>query len=169
MKKDMGMIAMTYGNIYVATIAMGANPAQAVKAFSEAEAYNGSSLIIAYSHCIAHGIDMTNGMQEQKDAVISGHFPLYRFNPDLAKEGKNPLQLDSKTPTMKFSEHALKENRFRILSKTRPEDSKRLLEMADKMVLAKFDLLTKLAAMEPCKGELAVPAAAPAVPATPKQ
>ena len=119
-KKDLGMISMTYGNIYVATVAMGANPAQTVKAFTEAEAYDGPSLIIAYSHCIAHGIDMTNGMLEQRDAVASGHFPLYRYNPLLTKEGKNPLQLDSKAPTMKFSEHALKENRFRILTKTQP-------------------------------------------------
>jgi pyruvate-ferredoxin/flavodoxin oxidoreductase len=161
-KKDLGMISMTYGNIYVATIAMGANPTQTVKAFMEAEAYNGPSLIIAYSHCIAHGIDMTNGMQSQRDAVASGHFPLYRFNPELTKQGKNPLQLDSKAPTMKFSEHALKENRFKILTKTRPEDSKRLLETADQMFAAKYDLLTKLAAMPVCSAN--PPAAAAPAP-----
>ena len=102
---------------------------------------------------------MTNGMLEQRDAVASGHFPLYRYNPLLTKEGKNPLQLDCKAPTMKFSEHALKENRFRILTKTRPEESKRLLEMADKLFAAKYDLLTKLAALPPCTGD--APAAAP--------
>ena len=108
MKKDLGMISMTYGNIYVATVALGANPAQTVRAFMEAESYDGPALIIAYSHCISHGIDMTTGMQEQKEAVASGHFPLYRFNPELlSKEGKNPLVLDSKLPTMKFSEHAM--------------------------------------------------------------
>ncbi|MDD4871183.1 MAG: pyruvate:ferredoxin (flavodoxin) oxidoreductase [Kiritimatiellae bacterium] len=150
-KKDLGMISMTYGNIYVATVALGANPNQTVKAFAEAEAYNGPSLIIAYSHCIAHGIDMRTGFNEQKEAVASGHFPLYRYNPELTKQGKNPLTLDSKLPTMKFSEHALKENRFKILTKTDPENSKKLLAQADALFSAKFNLLEKLAAMEPCK------------------
>ncbi len=151
MKKDLGMISMTYGNIYVAQVAMGANPNQVVKAFIEAEAYDGPSLIIAYSHCIAQGIDMTTGLRNQKEAVESGHFPLYRYNPELAAQGKNPLQLDSKAPTMSFSEHALKENRFRILTKSDPEASKRLLEKADKLVAAKFDLLQKLADMDACR------------------
>jgi pyruvate-ferredoxin/flavodoxin oxidoreductase len=150
MKKDMAMIAMTYGNIYVATVSMGANPNQVVKAFAEAEAYDGPSLILAYSHCIAHGIDMETGLDSQKDAVASGHFPLFRFNPELAAQGKNPLQLDSKLPTMKFSEHAMKENRFQVLAKSNPDTAKRLMETADRMVSAKFDLLQKLAAMEPC-------------------
>jgi pyruvate-ferredoxin/flavodoxin oxidoreductase len=150
-KKDLGMISMTYGNIYVATVALGANPAQTVKAFAEAEAYDGPSLIIAYSHCIAQGINMTTGFNNQKEAVASGHFPLYRYNPELTKQGKNPLVLDSKTPTMKFSEHALKENRFKMLSKTDPEGSKRLLDKADGLFSAKYNLLEKLAAMEPCK------------------
>ncbi len=151
MKKDLGMISMTYGNIYVAQVSMGANPSQVVKAFAEAEAYKGPSLIIAYSHCIAQGIEMTNGLENQKDAVNSGHFPLYRYNPELTAQGKNPLQLDSKAPTMKFSEHALKENRFRILTKSNPENARDLLARADKLVAAKFDLLQKLAALEPCK------------------
>jgi len=90
MKKDLGMIAMTYGNIYVANVALGASSSQCVKAFAEAQAYDGPALIIAYSHCIAHGIDMTCGMQEHKDAVASGHWPLYRFNPELTAQGKNP-------------------------------------------------------------------------------
>ncbi len=146
-KKDLGMIAMTYGNIYVAQVALGANANQVVKAFCEAEAYDGPSLIIAYSHCIAQGIDMTYGLENQKDAVASGHFPLYRYNPMLTDAGKNPLILDSKPPTMKFSEHALKENRFRILTKTNPENAKRLLEKADRLFAAKYDLLTKMAGM----------------------
>lgn len=150
MKKDLGMIAMTYGNIYVATVAIGANPNQTVKAFVEAESYNGPSLIIAYSHCIAHGINMTTGYEEQKKAVLSGHFPLYRFNPELSKQGKNPLTLDSKEPTMKFSEHALAENRFRVLTKSDPQRAKELMAEADKLVAAKSDLLRKLAALEPC-------------------
>ncbi len=150
-KKDLGMISMTYGNIYVAAVSIGANPAQVVKAFVEAEAYDGPSIIIAYSHCISHGINMVDGLLQQKEAVQSGHFPLYRYNPLRSAEGKNPLQLDSKEPTMKFSEHALKENRFRSLTKTNPENAKALLEMADKQVLAKYDLLRKLADLEPCK------------------
>ena len=153
MKKDLGMISMTYGNIYVAQVAMGANTNQTVKAFVEAENYDGPSLIIAYSHCIAQGIDMTKGLDNQQEAVASGHFPLYRYNPELTAQGKNPLQLDSKAPTMSFSEHALKENRFRILTKSNPENSKNLLATADKMVAAKFDLLQKLADMEPCSTE----------------
>ncbi len=150
MKKDLGMISMTYGNIYVAQVSLGANPNQVVKAFVEAEAYNGPSLIIAYSHCIAQGIDMTYGLQNQKEAVQSGHFPLYRYNPELTVQGKNPLTVDSPAPTMKFSEHALKENRFKMLTKTYPENAKALMEMADKKVSAKYDLLQKLAGLDPC-------------------
>jgi len=154
MKKDLGMISMTYGNIYVATVALGANPAQCVKAFMEAEQYDGPAIIIAYSHCIAHGIDMTSGMQGQKDAVNSAHFPLYRHNPELTAQGKNPLALDSKPPTMSFSEHAMKENRFRVLKQMNPEHADKLMAIADKKVLAKFDMLQKLAAMAPCTGEV---------------
>ncbi|MBN1653655.1 MAG: pyruvate:ferredoxin (flavodoxin) oxidoreductase [Deltaproteobacteria bacterium] len=150
MKKDLGMIAMTYGHIYVAQIAMGASPAQSIKALAEAEAYNGPSLVIAYSHCIAQGINMTHGLDHQKEAVASGHFPLYRYNPELTKQGKNPLILDSKAPSMKFSEHAIKENRFRVLTKTKPDNAKKLMKLADSMVSAKFDLLQKLADMPPC-------------------
>jgi pyruvate-ferredoxin/flavodoxin oxidoreductase len=148
-KKDLGMISMTYGNIYVAQVAMGSNPNQVVKAFAEAEAYEGPSLIIAYSHCIAQGINMTTGLQNQKEAVESGHFPLYRYNPELTAQGKNPLKVDSKAPTMKFSEHALKENRVRILTKSQPENAKKLLDQADQFFAAKYDLLTKMAAMAP--------------------
>ena len=152
MKKDLGMISMTYGSIYVATVALGSNPNQAVKAFIEAEAHEGPSIIIAYSHCIAHGIDMRTGLDAQRDAVASAHFPLYRYDPGLEAEGKNPLQLDSKPPTMSFSEHALKENRFKILTKSRPENSERLMKEADRRVAAKYDLLQKLAALEPYTG-----------------
>jgi pyruvate-ferredoxin/flavodoxin oxidoreductase len=150
MKKDLAMIAMTYKNIYVAPIAMGANPTQAVKASMEAEAYDGPSLIIAYSTCIAHGIDMKTGMDNQKNAVKSGHFPIYRYNPQLAAEGKNPLQMDCKTPEIKFSDFASKENRFRTLMKANPERAKALMEEADKAVAAKFDFYQKLAGLEPC-------------------
>ena len=155
MKKDMGLMAMTYGNVYVATVALGANPAQCVRAFAEAEAYDGPALIIAYSHCIAHGIDMGKGIQNQKEVVASGHFPLYRYNPDLLKQGKNPLTLDSKPPTMKFSEQAMKEQRFRVLKQTNPEHAEELMAEADRLVLARYDLLQKLAGLPPCTGEVA--------------
>lgn len=152
MKKDLGLIAMTYGNIYVATVAMGANPNQVVKAFTEAEAYDGPSLIIAYSHCIAHGINMTEGLTAQKNAVQSGHFPLYRYNPELLKQSKNPLVLDSKNPSMAYSESVKTENRFRVLAQSKPEDAKRIMDKADKLVAAKYDMYQKLAGLEPCKG-----------------
>jgi pyruvate-ferredoxin/flavodoxin oxidoreductase len=144
MKKDLGMISMTYGNIYVAQVAMGANSAQVVKAFMEAEAYDGPSIIIAYSHCISHGINMTKGLNNQKEIVESGHWPLYRFNP--SKDG-NPLTLDSKAPTMKFSVQAMKENRFKVLSRTDPERAKMLLEKGDDFFEQKYKLLENLAAM----------------------
>ena len=145
-KKDLGLITMSYGNIYVAQVSMGANPTQVVKAFTEAEAYDGPSLIIAYSHCIAHGIDMTNGLENQKDAVASGHFPLYRYNPE-APEGVNKLKLDSKAPTKSFREHALSENRYRILAKANPEAADRLIDEAERLFKEKYELLEKMAAM----------------------
>ena len=128
-KKDLGMIAMTYGNIYVAQVALGANMTQAIKAFAEAEAYDGPSLIVAYSQCIAHGYDLRYGYQNQKDAVESGFWPLYRFNPDNTRAGKQPLMLDSKAPTMDIGEWMYKENRFRILRNSDPERATALLEM----------------------------------------
>ena len=147
-KKDMGMLAMTYGYIYVGKIAIGANPNQAVKAFIEADAYDGPSLMLCYSHCIAHGINMTKGYDEQKNAVASGHWPLYRYNPDLVLQGKNPLQLDSKEPTISLAEYALNENRYSVLRRSKPEVSKKLLEDAQKNVTAKFQMLKKLAGVE---------------------
>jgi pyruvate-ferredoxin/flavodoxin oxidoreductase len=142
-KKDLGMIAMTYGNIFVAKISL-ANPAQAVRALLEAEAYNGPSLVIAYSHCIAHGINMTAAVDECKRAVASGHWPLYRYDPRLAAEGKNPLQLDSKEPTIPFEEYAYGENRFRVLKKNQPEVAARLMEEANKETASRFALYKKL-------------------------
>ncbi len=157
MKKDLGMICMTYGNIYVAAVAMGANPTQVVKAFVEADAHNGPSIIIAYSHCIAHGINMTNGLTAQKNAVQSGHFPLYRYNPDLLAQGKNPLTLDSKPPALKYSETVMKENRFRVLKQTHPQNAERLMADADKLVAARCDLYQKLAGLPPCNGAAPAP------------
>ena len=125
---------MTYGNVYVAQVAMGHNDLQTIRAFLEADAYDGPSLIIAYSHCIAHGIDMAKGMVSQKAAVDSGHWPLYRYNPTLALDGKNPLKLDSKPPKMKFEEYAYLETRYKMLTKSNPEEAKRLMVLAEEDV-----------------------------------
>jgi pyruvate-ferredoxin/flavodoxin oxidoreductase len=145
-KKDLGRIAMQYGNVYVAQVAMGYNDAQTVRAFMEAESYDGPSLIIAYSHCIAHGINMTKGMTHQKLAVECGHWPIYRFDPRLAQQGKNPLKLDSKPPKIKFEEYAYMETRFRMLTKSHPEEAKHLLELAQKDVEERWKVLEELAA-----------------------
>ncbi len=144
-KKDLGLLAMTYGNIYVAKVAMGANANQTVKAFVEAEGYPGPSLIIAYSHCIAHGIDMTAGYQEQKKAVECGYWPLYRFNPLLKEEGKNPLQLDSKAPTLDLEQYIYGENRYRTLKQSKPEVAAQLLKLARSDVADRFALMEQLA------------------------
>jgi pyruvate-ferredoxin/flavodoxin oxidoreductase len=129
-KKDLGLMAMTYGNVYVAKVAMGARDEHTLKVMLEAEAYEGPSLIIAYSHCVAHGINMTTGMQNQKAAVDCGQWLLYRFNPDRLGEGLNPFQLDSKAPKKKVEEYLLMENRFKMLTKSRPEEAKVLFKQA---------------------------------------
>ncbi|MGA8299877.1 MAG: pyruvate:ferredoxin (flavodoxin) oxidoreductase [Terriglobales bacterium] len=125
-KKDLGMMAMSYGNVYVASVAMGAKDEHTLKAFLEAEAYDGPSIIIAYAHCIAHGIDMTTGMQDQKAAVDSGQWLLYRYNPDRAAAGENPLTLDSRSPTRKVQDFMQMETRFKMLTKSNPEHAKLL-------------------------------------------
>jgi pyruvate-ferredoxin/flavodoxin oxidoreductase len=127
-------MAMTYGNVYVAEVAMGHNDLQTIRAFLEAEAYDGPSLIIAYSHCIAHGINMTKAMQNQKAAVESGHWPLYRYNPQLALEGKNPFKLESKPPKIKFQDYAYMEARYKMLTKSNPQAAKELMAKAEKDV-----------------------------------
>jgi pyruvate-ferredoxin/flavodoxin oxidoreductase len=144
-KKDLGRLAMSYGNVYVAQIAMGASDLQTVKAFAEAEAYDGPSIIIAYSHCIAHGINMRTAMDNQKAAVQSGHWPMYRYNPALALEGKNPLQLDYKKPKIRLEEYAYMENRYKILTKTNPEEAKRLLNQAQHDADERWRLYEQLA------------------------
>jgi pyruvate-ferredoxin/flavodoxin oxidoreductase len=145
-KKDLGMISMTYGNIYVAQVSL-ANPAQVVKAFIEAEAYDGPSLILAYSHCIAHGIKMTEAVDGCKKAVNSGHWPLYRFDPTLVEKGENPLQLDSKEPSIAFEDYAYSENRYRVLKKLQPEAAARLMDQANRDTKRRFDLYRKLSEM----------------------
>ena len=131
-KKDLGLIAMTYGNIYVASVAMGAKDEQTLRAFVEAESYPGPSLIIAYSHCIAHGIavDMGVGARQQKLAVESGQWLLYRFDPRRAAAGENPLQLDSPAAKTKLQDYLLSENRFKMLTKSKPEEAKKLFAQA---------------------------------------
>lgn len=129
-KKDLGMMAMSYGYVYVAKIAMGANMSQVIKAFREAESYDGPSLIIAYSHCINHGINMTKGMTNQKEAVTCGLWPLYRFDPRLVDQGKNPFQLDSKEPDFDLENFMYKEVRFKALKNANPERAQMLLDKA---------------------------------------
>ncbi len=145
-KKDLAMMAVNYGNVYVAKVAMGSNDAQCVKAFLEAEAYNGPSLIIAYSHCIAHGIDMQKGLESQKLAVDSAYWPLFRYNPVLANEGKNPFKLDSKPAKIKLEDYIYKETRYKMLTKSDPASAKYLLEHAQKEVETKWKMYEYLAA-----------------------
>jgi pyruvate-ferredoxin/flavodoxin oxidoreductase len=129
-KKDLGMLAMAYGNVYVARVALGANDQQTLHAFLEAEAYDGPSLIIAYSHCIAHGIEMSKGLEQQKLAVQTGYWPLYRYNPALADEGKNPLTLDSKEPTVPLEKYVYNETRYRMLLQSNEQRAEELLQQA---------------------------------------
>jgi len=144
-KKDLGMTAMRYGNVYIAQVAMGANDTHTVKAFLEAEAHPGPSLIIAYSQCIAHGIDMAKGMTQQKLAVESGHWPLYRFNPQLAEEGKNPFQLDSHDPKIPLQDYIYTEGRYRMLKQSDPEAAKVLLDLAQQAVKHRWKQYKQLA------------------------
>jgi pyruvate-ferredoxin/flavodoxin oxidoreductase len=146
-KKDLGVIAMAYGNVYVAQIALGANDMQTVRALKEAEEWPGPSLILAYSTCIAHGIDMATSMSHQRDAVRSGHWPLYRFHP-LGGEGGQPFALDSKAPTMPFRDFALQEARFAVLARTEPETADHLLGLAQRDVDERWRLYEQLATVE---------------------
>jgi pyruvate-ferredoxin/flavodoxin oxidoreductase len=147
-KKDLGLIAMTYGNIYVASIAMGAKDEHTLKAFLEAEAYDGPSLIIAYSHCIAHGINMTTAMQNQKAAVNSAQWLLYRYNPDRIKQGENPLQLDSQTPRFKVEQFLNLENRFKMLTKSKPDEARKFFEQSQHDADTRWQLYQYLAARD---------------------
>ncbi len=147
-KKDLGAIAMTYGNIYVAQVAYGANMTQTVRAFREAEAYPGPSLIIAYAHCINQGIDMMTGTDLQKDAVESGFWPLFRYDPALAAEGKNPLQLDSKAPTKNIEEFMYKQMRFKVLRQTDPERAEVLLGSLRKDVISRWKFYEQMANLD---------------------
>jgi pyruvate-ferredoxin/flavodoxin oxidoreductase len=159
-KKDLGLIAMSYGHIYVASVALGAKDEQTLKAFVEAESYPGPSLIIAYSHCIAHGIavDMGVGARQQKLAVESGQWLLYRFDPRRTANGENPLQIDSSAPKAKVQDFMLSENRFKMLTKSKPEDAKRLFAQAQSDVEHRWKFYQFMQTRD------LKPAAAPAAP-----
>ncbi|MBV8278539.1 MAG: pyruvate:ferredoxin (flavodoxin) oxidoreductase, partial [Verrucomicrobia bacterium] len=144
-KKDLGLISMSYGNIYVACVAMGAKDEHTLKSFLEAEAYDGPALIIAYSHCIAHGINMTTALQDQKAAVQSGQWLLYRYNPELAAQGQNPLHIDSGPPKLPVVDYLKLENRFRMLTQSKPEAAKQLFEQAQERVNARWQHFQQLA------------------------
>ncbi len=146
-KKDLAMMAMSYGSVYVARVAFGSNDMQTIKAFLEAEAYDGPSLIICYSHCIAHGYDLIHGLDQQKAAVQSGYWPLMRYNPDLIKQGKNPMQLDSRTPTVALDKYIYNETRYSMLRHSQPEIAKELYGLAEADVKRRFKLYEYMGAM----------------------
>jgi len=152
-KKDLGLHAINYGSVYVATVALGANDAQTVRAFLEAESYDGPSIIIAYSHCISHGINMTTAMNNQKAAVNSGHWLLYRYDPRLAAQGKNPLMLDSKAPTIPLKDYIYGETRYKMLTLSQPEEARRLLKLAQEDVKNRYRFYQQLADMKSAQGE----------------
>ena len=162
-KKDLGLIAMTYGNIYVASVAMGAKDEHTLKAFLEAEAYDGPALIIAYSHCIAHGINMATGLQNQKAAVQSGQTLLYRFHPERALRGENPLQIDSPTPRLKVEQFLNMENRFKMLTKSKPEEARKFMQQAQHDAETRWQLYQYMAArnFKPAATQSDVPSTAP--------
>ncbi len=147
-KKDLGMIAADYGNVYVAQVAMGANPLQTLRAFHEADSYPGASLIIAYSHCIAHGIEMSTSMSHQKEAAASGYWPLYRYDPRLAIAGSHPFHLDSHKPHLPFKDFAMKEARFAMLTRSNPERAEQLLSMAQRDIDERWHFYEQMAGVE---------------------
>jgi pyruvate-ferredoxin/flavodoxin oxidoreductase len=144
-KKDIAMQAISYGNVYVARIAMGANPQQTLLAMREAEAYPGPSLILAYSHCIAHGINMQNGLKQQDLAAACGHWPLIRYNPMLRQTEKNPFVLDSPRPTKIFKDYAYNELRYKMLQRTNPEKAEQMLKLAQQVVNQKWEIYERMA------------------------
>jgi pyruvate-ferredoxin/flavodoxin oxidoreductase len=156
-KKNLGLIATEYGYVYVAQVALGADDNHVVKAFTEAQAYDGPSIIIAYGHCIAHGIDMADGLRQQKRAVESGYWPLYRFDPRRSADGKNPFQLDSRPPSIPFREYAYGEMRYRGLEETNPEAATILLAAAEEAVRKLWLKLTALTGTHPSNGAAAGP------------
>jgi pyruvate-ferredoxin/flavodoxin oxidoreductase len=146
-KKDLGLLLMTYGHIYVATVAMGADDMHTLRVFREAEAYPGPSLVIAYSHCIAHGYDMVHGLTQQKAAVAAGAWPLYRYDPRLRAQGRNPLQLDSKPPSVPLAQYAYNETRYAMLAHAQPEAAREAMRLAEEDARRRWQLYQHLAAM----------------------
>jgi pyruvate-ferredoxin/flavodoxin oxidoreductase len=146
-KKDLGMIAMAYGYIYVARVAMGASDQQTLNAFMEADAFDGPSLVLAYSHCINHGYDLRKGLEQQKLAVQAGHWPLYRFNPALIAEGKNPLIIDSKEPSIPYEQFAYNETRFKMLVHSDEQRAEALMKQAQQDVRGRWELYRQMAQM----------------------
>jgi pyruvate-ferredoxin/flavodoxin oxidoreductase len=144
-KKDLALQAIAYGNVYVARIAMGANPQQTLTALREAEAYPGPSLIIAYSHCIAHGIDMAHGLEQQNLAVHCGYWPLIRYNPAVVDSGENPFVLDSARPGLKLKEYADHELRYRMLRTTNPEHADEIFKGAQEQIERHWRLYEQMA------------------------
>jgi len=146
-KKDLGLIAMAYGYVYVARVAMGYNDQQTLRTFLEAESYDGPSLIVAYTPCIAHGYDMAKGLQQQKLAVTSGAWPIYRYDPRLVDEGKNPLKIDAKEPTTRLEDYVYNETRYRMLLQSDEERAEKLLNLAKQDVKTRWSLYEQMAAM----------------------
>ena len=161
-KKDLGMMAVNYGSVYVARVAMGGNDQHTVKAFMEAESWDGPSLIIAYSHCVMHGYDLIHGLEQEKNAVLSGYWPLFRYDPRRLAEGKNPFQLDSRAATLPLDQYIYKETRYSMLVHSNPEVAKELLKEAELDVRARWKIYEKLAAAAPETPAAAVKAAADA-------
>jgi pyruvate-ferredoxin/flavodoxin oxidoreductase len=163
-RKDLALMAMQYGNAYVARIAMGASDVQTLRAFHEAETWTGPSIIIAYSHCIAHGYDLKNGMQQQKLAVDSGYWPLFRYNPAEAAAGRPPLVIDSKPPKISLKDYAYRETRYRMLASIDPGQAARLLKEAQQDVEDRWKRLVQMAGTAPAAAAAAPPAPAAAAP-----
>jgi pyruvate-ferredoxin/flavodoxin oxidoreductase len=148
-KKDLALQAVAYGNVYVARVAMGADPQQSLRALREAEAYDGPSLVIAYSHCIAHGIDMSKGMDQQYRAVASGYWPLIRYDPELRAAGENPFLLDSPRPRIPLADYTSRELRYRILANADPAEAERLQALAEREVYQRWAIYEEMATRGP--------------------
>ena len=146
-KKDLGLIAMSYGYVYVARVAMGANDQQTLRALLEAEAYDGPSIVIAYSPCIAHGYDLSKSLEQSKLAVQSGHWPMYRYDPRLAIQGQNPLVIESKEPSIPVSQYAYNETRYRMLTQMNEGRAEELMKEAQHDAKARWTLYQQMASM----------------------
>jgi pyruvate-ferredoxin/flavodoxin oxidoreductase len=151
-KKDLSLMAMAYGSVYVAQLAFGAKDVQTLRAFLEAESYDGPSLLIAYCPCIAHGVDMSNNLRQQDLAVSSGHWPLFRYDPRRTEKGENPLHMDSRGPSVPYSDFAATETRFSMLANTHPEDAARYIREAQDAIWARYNRYSQLARLEMDRG-----------------